>query len=225
MMPKARFLILVAMGMLLTGCGKTYRYKYKMTVEVETPQGLKTGSAVREIVYSKSVVELPDAPGAGAEQRGEAVAVDLPSGQTLFALLANDPYVTLQTGFGGDSPSMLDTAKENKLVRVVKPFPTSENGNQFTGYPVLVQFTDIKNPMSVKLVNPENTSASLGQGVKIKRNTIQMTDEPVTRGIEKRLPWLNDYASRRARLNGDTSSVVSTNDLSDNLGTGNFSIN
>src|SRR4051812_20640408 len=66
------------------------RWRYKMTVEVETPEGVRTGSAVREVRYQ---------PGGGGwiaqsrpqwYLRGEAVAVDLPGGRTLYALMAGN---------------------------------------------------------------------------------------------------------------------------------------
>lgn len=67
------------------------KYHYKMTVEVETPDGLRPGSSVREVIYTedliaKYLIKLPDAGVVSVRQHGEAVAVDLPGGQTLFAL-------------------------------------------------------------------------------------------------------------------------------------------
>src|SRR5687767_14049302 len=66
------------------------RYRYKMTVEVETPQGVKSGYAVREIAI-RTVPPIPmhgeDRGGVGVT--GQAVAVDFASGKTLFALLAD----------------------------------------------------------------------------------------------------------------------------------------
>ena len=74
----------------LGGCrifGGGSGYRFRMTVEVETPQGLKTDSSV----YQVTAGYRPDLqPGGKAREwaaRGEAVAVDLPGGKTLFALL------------------------------------------------------------------------------------------------------------------------------------------
>ena len=60
--------------------------RYRMTVEVETPEGLKTGSSVIETTI-QSGPRMGDAGGVSYQYRGEAVAVDLPGGNTLFALM------------------------------------------------------------------------------------------------------------------------------------------
>lgn len=44
--------VLAPLALLVTGCGSTEKFRYKMTVEVETPQGIKTGDAVREVTHS-----------------------------------------------------------------------------------------------------------------------------------------------------------------------------
>jgi len=55
--------------------------------------------------------------------------------------------------------------------------------------------------------------------------TLEITDEPVTDGrVERVLGWWCDYRKRNARLNGSTSIAISTNELSDILGTGAFRI-
>lgn len=190
-------LLVLGATTLVFGCGmfgKTYRYK--LTVEVNTPQGLKTGYAVREINYTQGI-KLPDSSGVYATENGEAVAVELPGGQTLFALLDTDAYVTLQTGFGGDSPAILDAARADKRVAVVKPFPPTigtnptDPSNYFHGYPRLVQFKNLRDPMSMTTIKPDALAASFGPGVRLKRITIQMTNDPVTTGIEKRIPWID----------------------------------
>ena len=208
---------------LLAGCNPFgHSYRYKLTVEVDTPQGLKTGYAVREINY-KQGIKLPDSSGFSVTQRGEAVAVDLPGGQTLFVLLETDAYVTLQTGFGGDSPEMLDVAKADKRVSVVKPFPPTigtdptDPSNRFHGYPRFVRFKDLHDPLTMTTIKPDNLAASFGPGVTLKRITIQMTDEPVTAGISQRLEWLN----RLERYQSDQTNPF-TSTLS--AGIGNFKV-
>ena len=53
MRSRTLFIILgvICMVMWLTRCGSTETVRYRMTVEVETPQGLRTGSSVREVAY------------------------------------------------------------------------------------------------------------------------------------------------------------------------------
>lgn len=175
--------ILVALSVLTEGRDT---YHYRMAVEVETPKGLRTGSAVREIKYGSNIIKLPDMAAATAKQRGEAVAVDLPGGQALFALLPIDAYETMQAAFGNDSAETLDAAKADKHVVELKPKPNSIP--EQSGYPLLVRFRDQHDPRSVERVEPDNLAASFGPGTRLKRITVQMTDEPVTVGIGKLLP-------------------------------------
>jgi hypothetical protein len=56
-------------------------------------------------------------------------------------------------------------------------------------YPLLVVFGDNADPKSAKEVEPAGRG-SLGPGYGSIRITVEKTGEPVTRGIEKRLPWL-----------------------------------
>ncbi|MEL7519551.1 MAG: hypothetical protein AAFN48_11435, partial [Pseudomonadota bacterium] len=79
-------------ALLLASCGlsddKAPDYRYRLTVEVDTPEGLKTGSGVIEVERdAASAVVNPSAAVLRTRIRGEAVAVDLPGGQTLYALL------------------------------------------------------------------------------------------------------------------------------------------
>ncbi|MDP3550575.1 MAG: hypothetical protein Q8R81_09275, partial [Novosphingobium sp.] len=81
------FLLGLCMALSLAGCGNKETMRYKMTVEVETPEGLKTGFAVRELEFrDRSGFPLGESR-PQIKLRGEAVAVDLGGGRTLFALL------------------------------------------------------------------------------------------------------------------------------------------
>ena len=73
-------------------------------------------------------------------------------------------------------------------------------------YPMLVTFTDIDDPSSVQRVDPANLAASFGPGVTLKRITVEVTKDPVTTGIEKRLGpgfWKNWGRIRKAEMGKD----------------------
>lgn len=181
----------------LGGCGilgSTYSYRYRITVVVETPEGLKTGSAVHETIVSKSNIDLGDISAKrGMRTRGEAVAVDLPGGATLFVLLPepnltqavldpewkNDWVESAKRIGGGDTPEgPLAMTPGNQTDRFAKP----------TGYPTLVRFRNIDDPTTVEVVDPANLAVSFGPGARLTRITLEVTDDAVTSGIEKRLP-------------------------------------
>ena len=180
---------------LLGGCGvfgSTYRYRYKMTVKVVTPEGLRTGSAVHEQIVSKSNVDLGELSGKrGMRTRGEAVAVDLPGGQTLFALIPDSEV----------AQAALDPEWHNDWVESARRISGRETpqgplaimvGKQTIQFaklsPMLVRFRDIADSKSVEQVDPGDLANSFGPGYRLASLTVQVTDEPVTTGIEKRLP-------------------------------------
>ena len=102
---------------------------------------------------------------------------------------------------GADLESYYAALKADRRVWPVKrrlgdgpgPFP-----------PTIVRFRDIADPKSVEQVDPDDLAKSFGPGVKLKSLTVQMTDEPVTTGIEKRLGWLAGHPQTSFR-NGRSS--------------------
>ena len=84
-------LLIVSLALSSTACHTKPRlpdYRYRMTVEVETPEGLRSGSSVIEVsssIASKETFPMPNK--VSTQVHGEAVAVDLGKGRVLFALL------------------------------------------------------------------------------------------------------------------------------------------
>lgn len=184
---------------LLSGCGMFdgySKYRFKMTVEVETLQGVRTGSSVYEVQGFGTTDLTTGGTGSYTKLRGEAVAVDLPGDQTLFALLrmANgnsaDDHLGIMSMRTMD-PAMTNTKKDQSAKRIARgdgiksPVDVAPEN-----YPMLVTFTDINDPKSVKRVDPANLAASFEVGVRLKRIVVEVTDDAVTTGIEKRLAWL-----------------------------------
>jgi hypothetical protein len=207
-------LLLGAALLALPGCdgitnpGAEVRYRLK--VEVETPDGIKSGSSVLEVDARRTGEwsrQMTSRTG-GYGSRGEAVAVDLPGGRTLFALLRGEderisPFHWLAFANGlklgdFDDPQTLLEQAANYLAESPLP-PTYETGCvpsqncEDRAYPMLVTFKDIKDPTSVERVDPDKLEASFGAGYKLKAITVQVTDAPVTKGVEKRLGWLSKF--------------------------------
>lgn len=185
---------------------RPYTYRYRMTVEVETPQGPRAGWAVREVRLERLHKLRWGSIGARIMERGEAVAVDLPGGQTLFALICLDPSLTWSSGFGEGMKSVWDAAKADKRIGVMSPMPQCPA--ERSGYPQLVRFRDPDDAKSIELVDPANLAAAFGAGVTLRRITIQMTDDPVTVDVERRLPDFGPATGyfdwRRSLPNGDS---------------------
>jgi hypothetical protein len=77
----------------LAGCGPRpdASYRYKLTISVETPEGMKTGSNVVELDYYET------ASGAPHRTYGQALVLDLGASGTLVALLTQGG----REGWGG----------------------------------------------------------------------------------------------------------------------------
>ena len=178
----------------LAGCGMVgHTYRYKLTVEVETPEGLRTGYAVREVSWSPGVQITPEADTASMTHRGEAAMVELPNGQVLFALLSPDGQETPMLAFG----SARQTAWSDGAVKVLEPPAQPEVVFGQSGYPRLVRFRDIADSKTVEKVNPANLAASFGPEYRLKRITAQIVSEDATKKVRERLGWLSEYPEPR----------------------------
>ena len=168
-------------------------YRYKLTVEVETPEGLRSGSAVREVSWAKGVNITPEATTASMTHRGEAVMVDLPHGQALFALMSPDGQETPALAFG----SARQSRWSDRSIKVLEPLLEAEAVYGQSGYPRLVRFRDINDPKTVEKVDPIHLSAAFGPGYRLKRITAQIVDDRLSDRISTVLNWLGQYPEPR----------------------------
>ncbi len=206
---------------LLAGCDDgAPDYRYRLTVEVETPEGLKTGSSVIEVEQN-----LGRAGGSPANSqiyrkvRGEAVAVDMPDGRTLFALLRSESdnewaetvmdRVSPPSRRGSDGPLFDGPLQLKGEVDVPRTYPAYAWLEERSAYPMLVTFGDIDDPTSVEEVDPDDLAATFGEGVVLKRVTVELTNDPVTTGIEERLVWLSAVGFSRGSLVGNPPKYLS----------------
>ena len=180
-------------------------HKYRLTVEVETPEGLKSAKGVMAVHpdrgYSRS---------GHTTTKGDAVLVDLGGGKNLVALLAHRDntvdldgmnYVALRAyKAAGQNVSFNEMSRMTGAVLVTGAL-----------IPILVSFTDLSNPATARTVPPDNLAAVLGQGFRLHGMTAEVVPngiwpldfggrlgEPVTRGIEAKLPWWNGTAAPAA---------------------------
>jgi hypothetical protein len=196
-------LALGGVSALLGGCGQFggTSYRYRMTVEVDTPQGLKTGSAVHEISASEELIKLPDSASVSLGFRGEAFPVELGDGKTLFVLISSSSpseeslIPAVQSALDPDyvPGGMGNLATAKKMARLFgggqgELKPRNRAGRPF--YPLMVRFRDERDPRTVEEVPPEAFETLFGPGYRLKRITVETTGDPVTEGIIERLPWL-----------------------------------
>jgi hypothetical protein len=169
----------LGLAVFLGGCSFRPAFRYRTMVEVETPEGLKRGYAVREVGFSARANG-----GDYGHVRGEAVVVDLGGGQTLFALLTGDGG---NVDHAGDEMASMFKQLDSDMIQLWPDPPALRAPIIRHPLPMLVTFTDITDPKSVQRVDPANLAASFGPGVKLKRIVVETTSERVTTGIGERL--------------------------------------
>ncbi len=173
-------------------------HKYRLAVEVETSEGIKSASGVLAVHPDRGYSR-----GGHTLTVGDAVYVDLGGGKNLVALLAHVDkaidlddinYVALRayTVAGGKRVSFNEMSKLSGVVPVTGKL-----------VPVLVTFTDPANPGTARAVPPDDSEAVLGKGYRLHALTVEVVPngywpldfggalgEPVTRAISAKLPWL-----------------------------------
>ena len=193
----------------LAGCGRSSSesYRYKLTLAVNTPDGVKRASGVVEVTFW--AVSIP-ASGIMHKLNGEALYLDLGAGRRpLIALLTSQ----LHPKYGKDVRWSRDTGPDlsrlypppvpgvmdevSRVARMRGPRKITAND-----LPDLVTFVDVNDPATVIEVDPNDLQTTLGAGVSWEEITLESTDEPITTEIVKRLPWLRDYFRKHLRLDG-----------------------
>lgn len=168
-----------------------WTYRYRLTVDVEQNGRLYSGSSVILVRREKGI------GGVGGNFKGEAVSINLGDGKTLFALLRGDnlgelwPLSVAHKAFAGrlNTSSMTDDEALTRLTRLKGESAVIST----TNYPLLVTFRSLDDPSTVELVDPRDLASRLGQGTRLKRITIQITDDPITYGIGDKLRWLGRF--------------------------------
>ena len=190
-------------------------HKYRLTLEVETPEGRKSASSVLAVHPDRSYARRGQ-----TRTLGDAVFVDLGQGKNLVALLAHVDngkleldginYVALRAhtaASGGKRVSFNAMSAQTGIVPVTGEL-----------VPVLVTFADPADPASARAVAPDDAEAVFGKGYRLQGMTAEVVPngfwpldfggplgEPVTRAIPAKLPWLagaGDSAATALRAAG-----------------------
>ena len=188
-------------------------HKYRLTVEVETPEGRKSASGVMAVHPDRSYTRRGQ-----TRTLGDAVFVDLGNGKNLVALLAHIDktvvlddinYVALRAYTAAEGKRV----SFNEMSRLTGVVPVKD-----ALIPVLVSFADPASPGAAQQVAPDDAAAVLGKGYRLQGISTEVVPngywpldfggalgEPVTRGIQAKLPWLGgagDSAATALRAAG-----------------------
>jgi hypothetical protein len=86
--------------------------------------------------------------------------------------------------------------------------------------PMLVRFRDASEPTTVEQVQPAELAEAFGPGTSLRGVTVEMTNDPVSAGIERHLPWLREL---RGPLDG-SNLMYPNGPLANRIGSGDFRI-
>ena len=184
-------------------------HKYRLTVEVETSEGVKSASGVLSVHPDRSYSR-----GGHTISKGDAVWVDLGGGKNLVALLAQTDKSIETDGMNYLALRAYRAAGRNvsfnEMSRLTGAVPV-------TGalIPVLISFADPRDPATARAVPPDDMTAALGNVFRLHGISVEAVPnglwpldfggplgEPITRGIEAKLPWLNGADNSAARALG-----------------------
>jgi hypothetical protein len=193
---------LIVLAAMLAGCSQSHTYRYRLTLIVRADGKDYTGSSVVEVEEHRTYNG-----GLGkAELCGDATLVDLGQGRVLVALTAGPngnvsgrdflsqrwrqtPTYILLEHLGYDTQwSWRNPAGINALANESRQVLLSP-----TELPDLVTFANLRDPQSIRQVDPGDIAATMGAGVSLVGATVKPTHDEVTVGsIRNYLPWFDE---------------------------------
>lgn len=176
----------------------TYTHRYRLTIEIETPDGVRSGSSVIE-VSKRQIPKFLDSlfyAGGTPRAKGEAIFIDLGQGRNLVALLRFGPDAQTQHSMSRLAFEVFQrrSTDPNDLQQMSRLSGRGDLPGDLI--PTLVTFKDPADPKTVRVVSPAEFTSVFGPGVRLKNAWIEMTRDQVTTGIDQKLPWLKEMERR-----------------------------
>lgn len=189
--------IAVAMERVTDGMGEPHCWRYKVIVEIDTPEGVKSGSAVREACLTPFKGYNPQVADFKQRVVGEAVVVDLGERGTVFAIMNRDGSIfDIENAF--DGPKLFS----QEGIEYYSALPNGATAQLTRDLPGFVTFDNLDDPKSIRGAGAHVMPQVFGDGVSLKKVSVEITDEPLTWGIEKWLPWLPERKKVKGYLGG-----------------------
>jgi hypothetical protein len=201
--------------------------RYRLTVEVQDGDQIKTGSSVIDASYTIEPDWSPSGPSTYLSSFvGYSPTVDLGKKGMLFLTFESIPLTPDnirarnkqffcakediwclpfaaygKPGTGTPTGVGPDWSKRkaalDELLRQSGPRDVP-----FAVLPRFGRFRDINEPLSLTPVSPNDLAASFGPGVELKRVILQLTDDPVTPPPEIWPQWLKEKGQMSGKLRG-----------------------
>lgn len=186
-------------------------YRFRMTIDVETPTGPASGAGVIEVAARDKAALAPGGLQQDWGVHGEAVVVALPQGRTLFALLrgpdgradmARISMKALDPAFQRGEP--VASARRIAARRDVR----GEADLSPADFPFLVTFRDPADPATVEEATPYADG-----GARVRRIHVALTEEAVTSRLAAVLGpdfWPRWHAASQAGQRSQHGSALDT---------------
>ena len=195
--------ILITMPFIWAGSAEVYQWlirythHYRLVLEVEDHGEIRTGSSVIGVSFSPLAPWIHSEFGSSKTRiRGEAVVVELSTGQVVVA--------TLRHGIGGRPYSM------SGLASLAFPDLSKEARDKYKYWmagaphwdavidlpdnliPMLILFEDTNNPLYFHEMRHDDLTEMLGPEIRFLRVRLEMTSDAVTSSIKDHLPFLRE---------------------------------
>jgi hypothetical protein len=197
----------------------------RLTITVDDNGTLKAASSVVQIAET-TYPTFGGIFGSGFEDgiHGETAFLDLGEGRNLVPLLGPGSWawINFQTKwlFFPYSPNDKDYGSLAFARRMVATNLGKPRLLDVKAMPEFVTFRDRMNPKTIEKVDPLNLEASFGPGVRLVSVSLEITNDPFTKGIiVRQLPWLPAMIERLRPL---TPHFDPKNPLADDIFRGNF---
>ncbi len=200
-------------AMVLVGLGLAWTFLFgfwttsfheKLTLTVSTPNGQKSASAVTAIsstrefgvVYS-ALSGLTNGGTGSSKAWANAVALEIAPDRWLFTLVVQEDGASIHPlgSHGFYDPAKGIPLKNHRNETLQAALLENPPGTQIDlprhVWPALVTFTDLADPLSMQLVNPDDLAASFGPGFSLAGLSLSLADAPSdSKLLHKLLPWL-----------------------------------
>lgn len=194
--------------------------RYRLTLEVQDGDELKTGASVIDVSYNVEPSWSPSHYNSFPRTVGYAPTVDLGEKGLLFLTFSNAtrtpaqraernkqvfclfddigclPFAAYHLSGGAADYARKKTALDDLLRQ------TGPRDVPFVTLSQLIRFVDIDGQHKYVDLSPDDLAASFGPGVKLKRVVLELTNDPVTPRPEIWPQWLKEKGQMSAVLKG-----------------------
>jgi len=201
--------------------------RYRLTLEVQDGDQIKTGSSVIDASYDMQPDWSPSGPSTYLNDLvGYAPTVDLGKKGTLFLTFENItrtpdnilarnkqffctmddiwclPFAAYARPGTGIATGIGPAFSKRKVALEELLRKSGPRDVPFSVLPRLGRLLDINDPLTLVPVSPYDLAASFGPGVELKRVTLQLTNDPVTPPPESWPQWLSEKRQMSGQLRG-----------------------